>query len=119
MIAWIRLYADPARTVIIAIKRTRVEMIGPSGDEGFMIFWHVSLVGWMVCRKQCVEEAVEFASTYETNVTDLHGPIWSPWTWLPQGMSVRRILDGKLFAEDVVVCHRESQKSRRLLTPVG
>ena len=79
-----------------------------------MIFWHASLVGWMVCRKQGVEKTVEFASAYETDVADLHGPIWSLWSWLPQGMSIRRILDGKLFAEDVVVCHRESS-----LTPVG
>jgi hypothetical protein len=27
MIAWVRVYADPGRTVIIAIKRIRVEMI--------------------------------------------------------------------------------------------
>jgi hypothetical protein len=119
MIAWIRLYADPGRTVIIAIKRTGVEMIGPSGDKGFMIFWYALLLGWIVCREQGVEKTMEFASTCETDITDLHGPIWSFWTWLPQGMSVRRIFDGKLFAEDVVVCHRESQESRNLLTPVG
>jgi hypothetical protein len=79
-----------------------------------MIFWHASLVGWIVCWKQGIEKTMKFAPAYETNVADLHGPIWCLWTWLPQGMSVRRILDGKLFAEDVVVGHRVLQKSRKL-----
>jgi hypothetical protein len=79
-----------------------------------MIFWHATLVGWMVCRKQGVEKAVESAATYETDVADLHGPIWSCWTWLPQGMSVRRILDGKPFAEDVVFGHQGLQVKNTL-----
>jgi hypothetical protein len=52
MMAWVRLYNDPGRTVMVAIKRIRVEVIQPGGDEGFMIFWDAEfVVGWMVCWK--------------------------------------------------------------------
>jgi hypothetical protein len=34
-------------------------------------------------------------------------------------MSVRRILDRKLFAKDIVVCHQRRQESRKLSMPVG
>jgi hypothetical protein len=53
MIAWVGLHGDPGRTVMIGIKRIQVEMIR-GGDEGFMIFWHSSLVGWIARWKQCV-----------------------------------------------------------------
>ncbi len=111
MIAWVRFRDDSSRTVIIATERTCVEMIDQLGNKGFMIFWHAVLVGWVVCWKQGIEKTMEAASTYETNVTDLHGSIWFPWTWLPQSMSVRRIFKGKLFAKDVVVSHRGLQDS--------
>jgi hypothetical protein len=108
MIAWITLHADPGRTVVIATKTALGEMtIRQGGDKWFMIFWHAELVGWIICWKQGVEKTMEFASAYETDVADFHGRIWCPWTWLPQGMSVRRMFDGKLFAEDVVVSHRD------------
>ena len=81
-------------------------MIQQVGDEGLMIFWYASLVGWIVCWEQGVEKTMKFDSEYETNVADLHGLIWFPWTRLPQGMSIRRIFNGKLLAEDVVVIHR-------------
>ena len=42
--------------------------------------------------------------------TNLNGPIFFNWTWIPQGMYVRRMLDCKLFAEDVVVSRRGSQE---------
>jgi hypothetical protein len=116
MIAWVRLYAYPGRTVIITSKSFRAVMIRQFGDEGFMILWHAELVGWIVCRKQSVEEAMEIASAYESNITYLHRPIWVTWTWPPQGMSVRRILDCKLIAENVVVGHRDSKK--KLSAPV-
>jgi hypothetical protein len=64
-------------------------------------------VGWIVCWKQGVEKSMKIATTYETDIANLHGPIGVPWIWPPQGMSIRRILDCKLFAEDVVVGHRD------------
>jgi hypothetical protein len=119
MIAWVRLYDDPGRTVIITIERFRVEMIGQFGDQGFIMFWHAELVRRIVCWKEGVEKTMEIASAYETDIAYLHGPIWVTWTWPPQGMSVRRILDCKLIAEDVVVGHRDSEGQRKLSTPVG
>ena len=107
MTVQVSFYADPGRTVIIATKKTRIEMIQQGGDKGFMMFWNASFLGWVICRKQGVEKTMEFASEYETDVADSHGPIWFPWTWLPKGMSVRRIVDCKLFAEDVVVGHQD------------
>ena len=90
-------------------------MIRQVGDEGFMIFWHTELLmGWIVCRKQSVEESIEFASAYETDIANLHGLIRVPWTWSPQGMSVRRIPDRKLFAEDVVICHWDRKAQGKL-----
>jgi hypothetical protein len=83
MIAWVRLYADPGRTVILAIKRICVEMNHPLGGERFMIFWHAVLMGWIVCWKQGVEKTMEIASAYETDIAYLHGPIWVAWTWPP------------------------------------
>jgi hypothetical protein len=50
-IPWFRPYANPGRTVIIGAKRARVEMIRHGGDEGFKIFRHAVLLGWVVCRK--------------------------------------------------------------------
>ena len=89
MVAWVRFYADSGRTVIIATKRICVEMIQHVGDEGFMIFWNAELiVGWIICWKQGIEKTMEFASAYETDVANFHGPIQVPWTWPPQGMSV-------------------------------
>ena len=89
MIAWVRLYTDPGRTVIIAIQGFRVEMtIQQVGDKGFIIFWHAKLVGWIVCWKQGVKKTMKIASTYEADIANLHGSIWVPWTWAPQGMSV-------------------------------
>jgi hypothetical protein len=117
MIAWVRLHADPGRTEIILTEKPGVKMIWRCGNEGLMIFWHASLVGWIVCWKQSVEKTMKFSSAYEANVSDLYGPIWYLWTWLPQGVSVRRILDCKLVAEDVVVGHWVSQESRNLSTP--
>ena len=92
-------------------------MIQQIGDEGFMILRYPEPVGWIVCWKQGIEETMEFASAYETNIANLHGSIGIPRTRPPQGMSVRRILDGKLLAEDVVVGHRESKAQGNLLMP--
>jgi hypothetical protein len=105
MILLFSFHADPGRTVIIATKKPRVEMIQQGGYKRFMIFWNTSFMGWIICWKQGIEKTMEFASEYEPDVTDSHGPIWFPWTWLPKGVSVRRILDGELFAKDVVVGH--------------
>jgi hypothetical protein len=83
MIAWVRLYPDPGRTVVIAIERILVEMIRQFGDEGLIMFWHAKLVGWMVCWKEGVEKTMKIASAYETDVAYLHGSIWVSWTWPP------------------------------------
>ena len=72
-----------------------------------MIFWHPELLGWIICWKQSVEKTMEIARAYETDIANLHGLIRFPWTWPPQGMSVRRILDCELFAENLVVGHRD------------
>jgi len=48
MKAWVRLHADPGRTIMIASKRTSVKMIRHVGDEWFIIFWHAELVGWII-----------------------------------------------------------------------
>ncbi len=92
MIAWVRLHADPRRTVIIARKRTRIEMIRQGRDEGFMGFWDAGEhVGWVVFWKQSVEKTIEFASAYKTDIPDLHGPIWVKWAiwiWLPECVSI-------------------------------
>ena len=119
-IVWVILSPDSDRTVIIRIKRTCGEMIVQGEDEGFIIFWHAELLGWIVCWKQGAKKAVESAFEYETNVADLHGPIWIFWPWLPKCISVRRIPYCKLFAEDIVVGdrHRGLQETRELSTPV-
>ena len=92
---------------MIAIERLRVEMVRQVGNEWFMIFWHASVLGWIICWKQGVEKMMEIASAYKTDIANLHGSLGVPWTWAPQGMSVRRILDCKLFAKDLVVGHRD------------
>ena len=107
MIARVMLHANPGRTIMVASKRTSVKMIRQVGFEWFMIFWHTAFMGWVVLWKQGVEKTMEFASAYETNVANLHGLIRVPWTWLPQGMSVQRIFDGELFAENIAVGHRD------------
>jgi hypothetical protein len=119
MIARVSFHTDPSRTVIIAIKRIRVEMMYRCRDKRFMVFWNSELVGWVVCWKQCVEKTMEFASAYEADVTNLHRPGRVPRTRRPQGMSVRRILDCELFAEDVIVRHRDHSGQGKLSTPVG
>ena len=98
---------------MVATKRSSVEMFVKGGYEGFMIFWNAELMGWIVCWKQDVERR-KTASAYETNVADLHRPIWFSWIWLPQGVSVRRMLDGKLFAVDVVFDHRGGKGKENL-----
>jgi len=71
-----------------------------------MAFWYARPVGWMVRRKKSVEKSVEFASAYETDVSNLDGAAQPRWTWLPQGMTVCRILDCKLSTtKDIVVSH--------------
>ena len=119
MIAWVRPYDDAGRTVMIAIKSIRAEMIQQLGSKGFMIFRHAELLGWIVCWKQSVEKTMEIASANETDIANLHWLIRVTWTWPPQGMSIRRILDCKLFAEDLVVGHRKSTGQGKLSTPVG
>jgi hypothetical protein len=79
MIARVSFHADPGRTINIKTKRALIDMIQQTGDQEFMIFRHAELVGCIICWKQSVEETVELASAYET---DLYGSIGIPWIWL-------------------------------------
>jgi len=98
---------------MVATKRTVADMtILQIGDKSFIILWHAKVLGFIVCGKEGVEKAVEFAHAYETDVADFHGPIRVIWTWVPQGMSVGRIPNSKLFSKDVVVSHWNMQRSR-------
>jgi hypothetical protein len=45
------------------------------------------------------------ATAYETDIADFHRPIRLPWPWLPQRMTVRMMVDCKLFAKDFEVGH--------------
>jgi hypothetical protein len=40
-------------------------------------------MGWVICRKQSIEEAEESALTYITNVADLHRAMLSLRSWVP------------------------------------
>jgi hypothetical protein len=98
---------------MVATKRTVADMtILQIGDKSFIILWHAKVLRFIVCGKEGVEKAVEFAHAYETDVADFHGPSRVIWTWVPQGMSVGRIPDSKLFSKDVVVSHWSMQRSR-------
>ena len=89
MIACVGFHTNPRGTIIIGTERAIVDMIQHVGDEGFVILWHAKLlVGWMVCWMQGVEKTIEFASAYETNIANMHGPVRVPWTRHPQCMSV-------------------------------
>ena len=55
---------------------------------------------------------MEFASAYETDVANLHGSIRVPWGRHPQCMSVRRIFDRELIAEDIVFSHLDHPKGQ-------
>ena len=114
IIAWVWLYADTGRTIIIATKRVRVEMI-QVGDEGLMIFRYAELVGWIICWEEGVEKTMEFSSAYEADIANLHGHTRVPWTWPPQGMSIRGIFESELFAEDIVVGHRDRKSGNSKL----
>jgi hypothetical protein len=103
MIAWVSFHADSGQTMIIGTKRALIDTIQQTGDQWFIIFRHAELVGWIICWKQSVEETVEFAPAYETDITDLYGLIRIPWIWLPQ----------ELFAEDVVMGHLGPRGSRK------
>jgi len=65
-----------------------------------------AFVGWVVCGMKSIEKPVELAFPNKTDVTDLHAAIRPSRTWLPQGMSVTRILYSKLIAIYVVMSHR-------------
>ena len=58
-------------------------MILRDGCEKFIIFWQAGILGWIAFRKQRAKKAVESALEYETNVADLHAPIWVSRPRLP------------------------------------
>ena len=85
-----------------------VDMFWTLGDKLLIVLWHTEqAMGLIVFGKQSIEKTVEFAFAYVTDVANLHGAIQSPQTWprLPQGMTICRIPDHKLFTKDVIVGH--------------
>jgi hypothetical protein len=104
-VRFISFHIDPGRTEIRGADYAAANMVGQAGDKRFMIFWYTEFVGWMICRKESIEKAVESTSAYEPDIADLHGTVQSRRTRIPQRMSAGRILDCKMRAEDVVVVH--------------
>jgi len=64
-------------------------------------------VGWVICRKQSVEETKKSAEAHKTNVADFHGAILSLRSWVPQSMSERGVCNGKLITVDIIMSHWE------------
>jgi hypothetical protein len=102
MVFWFGLYGDSGRTVMVGTKRTFGDMVWKLGDKFFMTIWHVGL---SFCGTQSIEKTVKSALAYETDIADFHRPIRIRWSWLPQCISKRRILDCKLFAKDFELGH--------------
>jgi len=84
-------------------------MTGLFEDKWFVIFWYTELVGWVIGGKKSVEETMESAFAYKTDITNLHGIMQVRRAGLPQGMTVSRILAGKLPTKDVVEGHCEAE----------
>ena len=61
---------------------------------------------------------MEFACTYETDVADLSWRVLSSWVWLPQGVTESMILDRKLIAKNLIVCHEAIEWSVKTLIGV-
>ena len=81
------------------------------------MFWYTErAMGWMICGEQSIEETVEFALAYVANVADLHRAVKYAWAWLPQGMTICRILHRKLFAEDVIMGHTTTGITKSIWT---
>lgn len=59
--------------MIIGTKRALIDTVQQSRDQWFIIFRHTELVGWIICWEQSVEETVEFAPAYETDITTYMG----------------------------------------------
>jgi hypothetical protein len=71
-----------------------------------MMLWYAeSFMRGMVFCEKSVEQAVEFAFANETDVANLSWRVLSSRVWLPQGVAESMILDRKLIAKDVIVCH--------------
>lgn len=104
---------DPSRTVMAGAEYAMKNVIGQAGYKWFVIFWYAGMMGWMVCGKEGIEKSVESALAYEADIADFHGTRQPRRTWLPQSMSVRRILERKPPSKDVVVCHRPWEGGKR------
>jgi hypothetical protein len=90
------------------LEGANVDMLRWVGDEGHMVLWHTEpAMGWMVCWEQSIEKTVEFAFAYVTDVANLNRAIQPPRAWFPQSMTIRGILNRKLFAEYVIVGHTD------------
>jgi len=86
---------DSGRTVVAGTECAADNIVGQTRDKRLIMLWYTNLVGRMVRRKESIEETVESAFAYETDVTNFYGTIQSRWPRLPQSMSVCRIIDSK------------------------
>jgi len=69
-------HGNPVRTIVTRIESANVDMFWWGMDKRHMILGYTELVmGWMVCREQCIKETVECAFAYVSDVADLHGTI--------------------------------------------
>jgi hypothetical protein len=58
-------------------------MTGQFEEKWFVIFWYTELVGWMVGRKKSVEETMESAFAYKTDIANLHRIVQARRAGLP------------------------------------
>ena len=62
-------------------------------------------MGGVVFRQQSIKQAVEFASSSETDVTDANMRVLS-WIWVPQGAAKKRIRFSEFFAICIIMVYR-------------
>jgi hypothetical protein len=67
------------------------------------MWWDIAPVGTISFRGENIKKAVEMAITNETNVADFYCRIMFPRVGLPESMAISRILEHKLFAENIVL----------------
>jgi hypothetical protein len=83
-------------------------MICHGRTKRFMILRYTeSLVRFVVCWEQSIEQAMKLAFADETNVANLNRRVLFSWARLPQGVAETRIRFSELLAISVKVrqCH--------------
>jgi hypothetical protein len=91
----------------VGVENQAVDMFRNSGCSKLFIGSRDTEIsmGWVIRRKKGIKQPAKLAFANETDVTDFYSRIKSPWTWLPQSMSVCRIFQPELVAEDIIVGH--------------